>query len=361
MRLKGKFIRVEEEDVEGSDRVISQFYYTFSLDKPAYVEIGIHQEDERILGADRRPYLDATFILLKKNRSGSLAYIGMADIENGRDVESTFNLEAGQYLVLPYTTGALLRKSSDEIPPVPLKVDLGGKKVWNLVLRSTLYDIFRKIDLQLDGVLTARELNLFGQIVNDPVFTDITKRSFSQPEFSKISRVDDGITRFGFYQIVKNYSETKVRKILNILGYDESLQSTKSRVFIITFHSTERISAKIGNAVTNGLNEKVCSLMLVDYLSKVGADKAKEDSNVVIFRVHHPAAYTDIYAAVNKTNREVQVTFDLTPSTDCVFTPQSGLSKVILPPKGLKFVGASVAAPNATSYLSYYTFSSRSK
>lgn len=232
---------MQDQEDSDKDRVISQFYYSLKLDKPAHVEIGLHQEDERILGADRRPYLDASYIILKKTKTSKLEFVGTAELENGRDVEASFNLDAGQYLVVPYTTGALMRKSVQKKPPVPLKVDLEGKKVWNLALRSTLYDVFRKIDLQFDGILSVRELNMFGHIIDDPVFKNLNEQSFSQPEFSKISRFSDGLTRFGLYQIVNNYSEEKMRKILDVLGYDESLQSTKSRVFILTFHSTENI------------------------------------------------------------------------------------------------------------------------
>lgn len=340
LRLKGKFIRVEEEEIEGNDWVISQFYYTFNLENPAHVEIGLHQEDERILGADKRPYLDATYIILKKNDDGHLSVAGMAEMYTSRDVEGAFNLEAGQYIVVPYTTGALLRKSSDNIPPVPLKVDLKGKKVWNSMLQSTFNDVFRKIDLQLDGVLTARELNLFGKIVNDPIFANITEETFSSPEFHKISHVPDGLTRFGFYQVVYNHSEEKVRRILDTLGYDKSLQSTKSRVFILTFHSTENIKVKIGNAATSDLNQKATTLMMAEYLDKKGANRAREDNNVIVYRRYHEKSYANSYAAVNKTDKEVEVTFDMTSSEGCVYTPLSGKSTIILPPRGLKFIGA---------------------
>lgn len=106
-------------------------------------------------------------------------------------------------------------------------------------------DIFRKIDLQLDGILTARELNLFGNIIGDPFFKNLTPDSFNEPKFDNISNVPEGVTRYGFFQLVGGFSEQKMRRMLDILGYNESLQSLKSRVFVITFHSTEEIRVKI--------------------------------------------------------------------------------------------------------------------
>jgi hypothetical protein len=77
-----------------------------------------------------------------------------------------------------------------------------GKYDWNSYLFSTLNDIFRKIDLQLDGILTARELNLFGNIIGDPFFKNLTPDSFNQPEFDNISNVPEGLTRYGFFQLI---------------------------------------------------------------------------------------------------------------------------------------------------------------
>jgi hypothetical protein len=52
-RLKGKFIKLFESD-SGDNWVLSKFYYTFSLDEETTIFLGLHQEDQRIIGADRR-------------------------------------------------------------------------------------------------------------------------------------------------------------------------------------------------------------------------------------------------------------------------------------------------------------------
>lgn len=85
LRLKGKFIKVVEQEDQSKDWTISQFYYTFSLDRAAVVEIGLHQEDERILGAERRPNIDMSYIVLKKEDNGKLTVAGIADLESTRD------------------------------------------------------------------------------------------------------------------------------------------------------------------------------------------------------------------------------------------------------------------------------------
>ena len=54
--------------------------------------------------------------------------------------------------------------------------------------------------------------------------------------------------------------------------------------------------------------------MMADHLAKEGASKAKEDSNIVVFRKYHENAYANTYAALNKTSKEVAVKLDMTSS-----------------------------------------------
>ena len=138
LRLKGKFIKAVEDNKSMSNWVISQFYYTFTLDNASYVEIGLHQEDERILGADRRPYLDMSYTLLKKNENGQLSIAGIADLVSERDSQDHFLLQPGHYIVIPYSTGALLRAFEFNSDPVNLKVENNGNRVWNTKMVSTL-------------------------------------------------------------------------------------------------------------------------------------------------------------------------------------------------------------------------------
>lgn len=66
VRLKGKFIRASEKSNDGNSWVLNKFYYTFGItEDDTEVHIGIHQEDERILGADRRPPLDIALAIFE--------------------------------------------------------------------------------------------------------------------------------------------------------------------------------------------------------------------------------------------------------------------------------------------------------
>jgi len=141
-------------------------------------------------------------------------------------------------------------------------------------------------------------------------------------------------------QVCEQFSDQKVLKMLNKLGYDDRLYSTKSRVFVVTFHATEDIRVRIADAVKTDLNEKAANLMMDNYLKNYGAEKAREDNNIVIFRKYHDSAYASSYAAVNKTNHDVEVNLDMTSSTSCVYTPTSGKTTEVIPANSLRYLGA---------------------
>jgi hypothetical protein len=147
--------------------------------------------------------------------------------------------------------------------------------------------------------------------------------------------------------------------MFNAIGYDETLYSHKSRVFIVTFHASEDIRVRIGDAYKTDLNEKAINLMMADHLSDRVANNAREDGRVVVFRKYHDAAYANTYAAVNKTGRDVIVELDMTSSTSQVFMPSSGVISVKIPAHGLKYLGSCIVHPDATSFRAGYTFSSR--
>lgn len=243
--MKGKFIRVREQANMSNDWIVSQFYYTFDLTRRTQIDIGLHQEDERILGAEKRPFIDMSFVILKKQDNGTLKVVEVSETQTERDVEGSFELQPGSYIVVPKTTGALIKAPAMQSDPVRLKVNVDGVATLNKKANSALNDIFRKVDLQLDGLLTEKEINAFGSIVDEPLFKNLKKKDFITRQYECISCTEYGLTRFGLFQLLNSLSEDKLRRIFTKMGYDQSLYSVKSRVFVITFHSTSNIKVRI--------------------------------------------------------------------------------------------------------------------
>ena len=104
LRLRGKFLRCWEKEDPDEDWVLSKFYYTFKLFDKAKVSIGIHQEDERILGPERIN-LDLHLLILKRHNNGSLTLEHDSNSITDRELFIHLDLSPGHYIVIPRTTG----------------------------------------------------------------------------------------------------------------------------------------------------------------------------------------------------------------------------------------------------------------
>ena len=128
--------------------------------------------------------------------------------------------------------------------------------------------------------------------------------------------------------------------MLNCLGYDETMHSTKARVFVLSFHSSEDIRVRIGDATKTDLNQKAIGIMMSDHLKDGVANNAREDNNVIVFRKYHEGAYASTYAAVNKTGQDMIVDLDMTASKSLIYMPQSGKVSVLVPANSLKYLAS---------------------
>lgn len=71
VRVKGKFIRVQDIEDPSVEVVLSKWYYSIDLHETTKILIGLHQEDVRIKNVlFRRPYLDIGIAILKRTNNG---------------------------------------------------------------------------------------------------------------------------------------------------------------------------------------------------------------------------------------------------------------------------------------------------
>ena len=144
LRIKGKFIRVQDMEDPNIEVVLSKWYYNIDLNEKTQIIIGLHQEDERIEGVFlRRPYLDIGISVVKKLKD-TLELVELRDLVNEKESELEVTLDPGSYIIIPRTTGCTLRR------PVEAKFeDIKLIKEDGLIderFDSTLKDIFRKFD-----------------------------------------------------------------------------------------------------------------------------------------------------------------------------------------------------------------------
>jgi hypothetical protein len=360
VRLKGIFMRLMEAQDADEDFVLSKFYYSFRLEEETTIEVGLHQEDERILGSDRRRYIDMQILILKRHTNGTLSIEHDSGSKCDRDNELHVTLGAGFYILVPRTSGAALsRPNVDPKDPVDLKVQHGNREMLHPVVRTTLDDIFRRMDLQLNGSLSAGELNQLGQLVGDENLSNLTSDDLAGEHFENISCNADGITNYGLKQLFRRTDPSQVLGFLEKLGYDESLYSTKSKPFTVTFHTNSKLRVRIGDALATDLNERAWDLMMHKYHAENGATGAIQTKDICIFRRYDAGAYCVAYGAVNKTDDEIEVNFNMTKSKKMIFQPKKGTVKTICPPRGLVYLATSILDPGESSFSWSYSFTAR--
>lgn len=293
--------------------MISKFYYTFEVeDDEVEVVIGIHQEDKRVLGANLRGYLDTNIVILKRDEDDpdELEYYDCSDFQKDREQFKSFRFDAGSYVVVPITSGALLQKiETSKVKKGVTEVDYKNLQIKDIVENSvqirqyycnTIYDVFRKIDLAINGILSAKELNQFGRIVGDNKLRSIRQSDFKSEKFKDMSCTAEGLTKFGFVQyLFKNYKPDDIANMLRKLGYDEKLNSLKSRVFVITFQSDEPLRVTI-NDILEGNMYKTAMNLYLNFLKE--EERVEIDDNhdeLEIIKYYDSAAKVYLFGVMN--------------------------------------------------------------
>ena len=244
--------------------------------------------------------MDVGFVILKvEEDSNEVVLTEHCDFSRDRDVFKRVTLEPGSYALVPLTTGACVQRtqkaSTEAIPPKFTFEDT----VWpHPYFSSTINDIFRKLDLAVNGVLSAEELNQFGRIINERLFLDIKQSDFTSSAFSEVSCNEEGVSLLGFKQLLfRNFSNVEIMNILKKLGYDEALNSTKSRAFMVSFQAAEPITVRIKDIMEGNFHKTAWEQFLSHMMETEGVgDNSQEEDDYTIFSYTHPHAYACSFA-----------------------------------------------------------------
>jgi hypothetical protein len=341
VRFKGKFIK-GLKGKEKAESVVSKFYYAFTIESETEMTIGIHQEDERIVGAHLRRYLDIGYTVLRVSEfNDEVHLIELCPLEREREVFKRFILTKGSYVVVPLTSGAYLQNGSQaltaEIPP---KIEFENSLFPHPYYNSTLNDIFRKIDLAVNDLLSVEELNQFGEIINEKFFKNITYSDFTSEKYKDISCNEYGVTCLGFKQLLfRHFSSAEITRFMEILGYDKALNSTKSRSFMISFQSDLPLTIKIKDTMkANYLSTAWDQAMSYLYEHEGLNDLCAEEDDYILFAYENPKSYTTLYALINKSSDDLKATLNMNQSISCVYCPSSGVVTKVVPANSLLYL-----------------------
>jgi calpain-15 len=322
-RVHGRFYRVT---IGERKSVISKFYYCLEISEPCKLFIALHQEDERVFGVEnKRAYLDVGLVILKRASGDQPEVFAYRPNCIKREVDLEVDLEAGSYIILPRTTGCKLRRptgANSEFPSLLL-----DKQLHPLFL-STIKDIFRKFDITMNGELDYHEFKSLLETCGE---------SISQKDFDGLRAVhcsgSVGLTQEGlvsyFKEVLHRRSDDIVWDWLNALGYDRDFFSVKSRVFVLTVHSLQRLKLTVRDATDSNL-DKISTLIL---LKKFGRKKNDQPELDLLSLVEtDAAAFT--YGVFNKLeDKTIKPTLDCSKAKGVLISTMNDVITVTLPPK----------------------------
>lgn len=242
-RLKG-FFESHRQNLTKSVR--SRWYYTLNPRQDTQLHIGIHQEDERIYGAELyRSYLDLGLCVLKYVE-GRFEIIYNSPLERERQQQVEIQLKAHfVYIILPRTTGCSLYRDSQASNTEIQWLNVQG--IFHPLLLSTFKNVFYKATMYLKETLDFQEFSSF---------MEIARVTISSEEFSTILErypsKDGGITEEGMVKYLsdnlKIRGEKRMRRWLKRWGYDKDLYSVNYRPFVLTLHCHTNLSVQLCEA-----------------------------------------------------------------------------------------------------------------
>ena len=132
------------------------------------------------------------------------------------------------------------------------------------------------------------------------------------------------------------------------MGYEESLYSIKSRIFVCSVHSEAKCKLKICDAITSGIHQIAQRLVLQDTLENLGPSRiAKEDENCVVFSQKLKYCYGANLGIINKKDVPIQVTIDMSDTEDTYFTPSNGTVTMKIAPSAMSYICSTISNPSS--------------
>ena len=193
---------------------------------------GCHQEDERTVGVEEyRRYLDMGLVLLRVTGTQQSIY-AYAEAKDEREVFLEVDIEPGNYLLCPLSTGGTLRRPSDARPQ-SFPFTTANNDLHPFFL-SLVKDIFRRFDQDCSQELEYQEFNQFATQIGFPQ----TQPEFNEKVRARFTSYERGLKMQGFIELfqeeLRKKREPLVRSWLQKLGYDQNFYSIQSRAIVLS-------------------------------------------------------------------------------------------------------------------------------
>lgn len=168
--------------------------------------ISLHQDEDRIKENDsRKQIMDISISILKQDLSSNeITHVESLDFTIAPNAQLEISLPAGNYIVLPRTTGCFFgrpfEKMNDETVCELYNAETNTPSP---IFVSTIKDIFKKFDMLLNRELRYSEFRGFWECITN---SGISKEEFEESIISKYTSSNLGITEKGFINFfIDNY------------------------------------------------------------------------------------------------------------------------------------------------------------
>lgn len=152
--------------------------------------------------------------------------------------------------------------------------------------------------------------------------------------------------------LFRNFNNAEIMEMLSKLGYDEALNSTKSRVFMVSFLSSEGLVVTINDAVgTHFYHSAWENLLKLKYETENATETLEESDGYVLFSYPLPDSNLSIFGFTNNSESDLTAQGDLRGSLNCMLMPSGGICSREVAPGSTCFLGAAIMQPGSTEYL----------
>lgn len=247
-------------ELDKFDNSIQATCFSFSVPsgQSGDVWFSIHQPDTR--NPSHKPYIDLGVALLREKPDGSYELQASTGVGCSRELYIKCRALAGNYVVVPLTTGCkMMQDASDGSTNPPLYDE--ETEQFTTEVQSALRVAFKQLDTDMDHLLRGEELYRCVELLNYNSTWDDTNECAEY--LLGFDSCDDGLTLDGFCEAFlalfkwNDCDETMVRHAaglwihltsislamqlmhqLGALGFDEDLDLAYTRHFVIAAHST---------------------------------------------------------------------------------------------------------------------------
>ena len=284
--------------------------------------------------------------ILKKKTDGGHELLYIKDFSNERQVELEIELDEGEYVILPRTSGCgVNRPGSAKSEKIRL---VGADGNLHPIAELTVRDIFRRLDKAIiSNSLDYEEFKEFyakiGVVLSEADFKNKVLKKFCHNSTGAINR--RGFCDF-WIDLIKTKGEDTAWSYLKKWGYDQDLYPVEARCFMFTIHSLEKITINMVPQVQEIDLEKFVNLEILNKFGEVFL----EGSDYKVLTKFFETSYTFAFGLTNTSKKPKKFLIDCSTSTFMIYSEPGGKIEKIIQPGETAFMMHSEAAPGAETF-----------